>query len=235
MYRPDAARRKTGRPCGVRLVPWLVWLCAAPLFAEPGSKAMYYYVDDGNVVITNTPSRGDVRRVRALDPVAPVGPATFPATPYDGFIERIAVETGLSPGLIKAVATVESGFNPRARSEKGAMGLMQLMPATAARYGVRDAYDPLQNLRAGATHLRHLLDRFDGDLTLALAAYNAGESAVRRHGGVPAYPETQAYVGKVRRSMARDPRRESDMPVAQPPAPPVRMVRRQDGTLVLTN
>lgn len=214
------------------ILPWLVSL---PSWAQPAAKEMYYYVEGERLVITNTPSRGDVRRIRALEPPSTLpSPSTLPATPYDAFIERLAVETGLSPGLIKAVAAVESGFDPGARSPKGAQGLMQLMPATAARYGVRDAFDPLENLRAGATHLRDLLDQFGGDLTLALAAYNAGAGAVRNHGGVPAYPETQAYVRKVQASMGRHPRRDAE-PALAPPASPVRMVRRADGTLVLSN
>jgi soluble lytic murein transglycosylase-like protein len=95
------------------------------------------------------------------------------------------------------VIAVESNHNPRAVSPKGALGLMQLMPATAARYAVADPFDVRENLRAGATHLRRLVDRYAGDITLALAAYNAGEAAVQRHGGIPPYPETQRYVPAV--------------------------------------
>jgi soluble lytic murein transglycosylase-like protein len=96
------------------------------------------------------------------------------------------------------VIAVESGFNSRALSKAGAVGLMQLMPATALRFGVSDPYDPLQNVRAGAQYLRFLIDRFGNDLSLALAAYNAGEQAVDRNGGqIPPYSETQAYVPRV--------------------------------------
>ncbi len=104
---------------------------------------------------------------------------------------------GLDPDLVMAVVSVESGFRPQAVSPKGAQGLMQLMPRTASSLGVADAFDPAQNLDGGARHLGQLLTLYGGDLTRALAAYNAGEGAVDRHGGVPPYRETRAYVKKV--------------------------------------
>ena len=104
--------------------------------------------------------------------------------------------TELSPELIEAVAWAESRFNQSARSPAGAIGVMQLMPGTAAALGV-DAADTSQNLHGGAAYLRQMLDEFDGDVVLALAAYNAGPAAVRRYGGVPPYPETQTYVASV--------------------------------------
>jgi hypothetical protein len=104
---------------------------------------------------------------------------------------------GLDPDLVTAVVSVESGFRPQAVSPKGAQGLMQLMPKTASSLGVKDAFDPAQNLDGGTRHLGQLLTLYGGDLTRALAAYNAGEGAVGRHGGVPPYRETRAYVKKV--------------------------------------
>jgi len=105
----------------------------------------------------------------------------------------------LDPGLVLAVVAVESAFRPDAVSPKGAQGLMQLMPGTAASLGVRDPFDPEQNLEGGARHLRGLVEEYRGDLTKALAAYNAGSGAVRRHAGVPPYAETREYVKRVLR------------------------------------
>ena len=104
---------------------------------------------------------------------------------------------GLDPGLVLAVVAVESAFRPEAVSRKGAQGLMQLMPAIAASLGVKDAFDPVENLDGGSRHLGSLLNLYGGDLVSALAAYNAGAGAVARHGGVPPYRETRAYVKKV--------------------------------------
>lgn len=113
-------------------------------------------------------------------------------------VQRIAKLQGVHAALLKAVIEVESGFNARARSPKGAIGLMQVMPATAARYGQFNLYAPEQNVEVGARYLRDLLRMFDGDVRLAVAAYNAGENAVIRHGRrVPAYPETLKYVPMV--------------------------------------
>ena len=112
-------------------------------------------------------------------------------------IQELAPQFDLDPALVTEVVRAESNFNPRARSHKGALGLMQLIPATARRFGVDDPFEPTQNLRGGMAYLRWLLERFDGDLRLTLAGYNAGEAAVERYGGVPPYAETQAYVAKI--------------------------------------
>ena len=112
-------------------------------------------------------------------------------------VEQAARRRGLDPALVLAVVSVESGFRPEAVSPKGAQGLMQLMPRTAASLGVLDAFDPEQNLDAGVRHLEALLKLYDGNLTRALAAYNAGQGAVARHGGVPPYRETRDYVRRV--------------------------------------
>jgi soluble lytic murein transglycosylase-like protein len=142
---------------------------------------------DGVLMISNNPDRpGVVRRS------APAGDARVMSR-----IAHWALEQGLDPGLVEAVVRVESAFDSRARSHKGAMGLMQLMPATARELGVSDAYDVDQNLAGGTIYLRRLLDRFDGDLRLALAGYNAGPEAVEKYRGVPPYRETGDYVRRV--------------------------------------
>jgi soluble lytic murein transglycosylase-like protein len=120
-------------------------------------------------------------------------------TRYDEMIRTYAGRYGVDPALVKAVIQAESGFRSRVRSNRGARGLMQIMPGTGRAYGVRNLYDPKQNLRAGIRHLRYLLDRHDHDPTLALAAYNAGARAVKTYGGVPPFAETRGYVAKVLR------------------------------------
>ena len=122
---------------------------------------------------------------------------TVSQLPYGSLIVAAGQRYGIDPALIAAVIQVESGFDPRAVSPAGAKGLMQLMDATAAGLGVSDPFDPAQNVDGGARYLRDMLARFGGDLRLALAAYNAGPLAVEQAGGVPDYPETQAYVSKV--------------------------------------
>jgi hypothetical protein len=116
---------------------------------------------------------------------------------FDSIIEKVSAIHGVDATLVRALIQVESNYESRARSPKGAMGLMQIMPATARQYAVTDPYDPASNIEAGITHLKSLLDRFT--LELALAAYNAGEAAVQRFRGVPPYPETRSYVDRILR------------------------------------
>jgi soluble lytic murein transglycosylase-like protein len=129
-------------------------------------------------------------------------PSSLPASGYipanvDRLVEQTANRFQVDPELIRAVIRVESNYDPKAVSSKGAMGLMQLIPATAQRFGVANPFDPKQNLEGGVNYLRYLLELFGGDLSLSLAAYNAGEHSVQRWGGIPAIPETQNYVRKV--------------------------------------
>jgi len=129
----------------------------------------------------------------ALEAVGPLSRVQLVA-----LVDQLAARHGVSKKLAHALVTVESNYNPGAVSPKGAMGLMQLMPATARQYAVADPFDPVQNLMAGLQHLRGLLDRFGkGRESLALAAYNAGETAVSRYGGIPPYRETQNYVRRI--------------------------------------
>jgi soluble lytic murein transglycosylase-like protein len=137
-----------------------------------------------------TAAEGDSRTSPAVEADTLAG-----STVYDPIIEQASGRHGVDARLVKAVIQVESAFQPRARSHKGAMGLMQLMPKTARQYRARNLYDPTSNIDAGTRHLKKLLAEFE--LPLALAAYNAGEAAVRRFGGIPPYAETQAYVSKI--------------------------------------
>ncbi len=160
---------------------------------------------DGALVLTNVPPAGG--RGRALHstgaerervPATARRPAPAPRVrPYDEVVRRVAGRFGVDHDLVHAVISVESAYDPRAVSPKGAVGLMQLMPATAAELGVHDLTDPHDNIVGGVRHLRRLLAYYKGDLTRALAAYNAGVGAVDRHGGVPPYRETRDYVRRV--------------------------------------
>jgi soluble lytic murein transglycosylase-like protein len=176
--------------------------------AAPGlARADVYSFTDANGVahFSNVPSDSRYQLLVAtpIDLVVPTakGPSInwlARSAQYEGVIRGAAKDATIQAALVRAVIVVESGFNPRATSKKGAIGLMQLLPATAKRYGVKNIYDPEQNVRAGARYLRDLLVRFDSNLELALAAYNAGEEAVERYGRhVPPFRETLAYVPSV--------------------------------------
>jgi len=132
---------------------------------------------------------------------AAAAPVAAPAVRYGEIIDRVSKEQGVDAKLVRAVIQVESAYHERARSPKGAMGLMQLMPETARQYAVADPYDPASNIEAGIKHLKSLLDRLPK--ALALAAYNAGEAAVQRFNGIPPYRETQDYVSRILRLASR--------------------------------
>lgn len=175
---------------------------AASCRAGPGEIRAYVGEHD-TLVLTNLALEGAPATVvvvaePGLPGAAPPAPHAAPA-PYRDEIDQAARAYRLDRALLDAVIAVESAYARDAVSPKGAVGLMQLMPATAQRFGVADPHDVLQNIRGGARYLRYLLDSFGGDLGLALAAYNAGEGAVRRHGGrIPPWRETIDYVRKVK-------------------------------------
>ena len=152
----------------------------------------------------------------------------------DRIVREAAERNKVDPALVKAVISTESGWNPRAVSNKGAVGLMQLEPGTAQRYGVNNSFDPAQNVEGGTKYLRSLLDRYNGDLTKSLAAYNAGERTVDVNGGVPAIPETQRYVRKVTdRYFQPGSGRNPDL--WSPPKSPVRREVDSNGRIIFTN
>ena len=160
---------------------------------------IYAYRDENGVVsFSNVPVDPRYRfKMRETAPRAQEKLYETDRKRYDGLIEEAARENGLDPHLVRAVVEVESNYDPSAVSPKGATGLMQLMPETARRFGLSDLYHPEKNLKTGSRYLRELMDRYQGDMQLALAAYNAGEGAVDRYQQVPPYEETQGYVRKV--------------------------------------
>jgi len=173
--------------------------------AAPAHAQIYSWRDDnGNLVLSGTKPKGDVRTyavpeaetVRVTRPVVITGSSRTDY--YDELIAENARRQGIRSDLVRAVVHVESGFNPYARSAKGALGLMQLMPATIREYRVVNPFNPVENIRAGVAYLRRLLDRYNNNESLALAAYNAGPNAVDRHGhNVPPYRETLNYVRRI--------------------------------------
>lgn len=160
----------------------------------------------GRLVISDRPARagsadvsyavGGSDAIRTTVRTDAIHPSTRAA--IEAIVERQAAQHAINPDLVRAVIQVESAWNPRAVSSKGAMGLMQLMPATARELGVTDPFDPAQNIRGGVKYLKQLLERYDGNAELALAAYNAGPGAVDRYGRIPPYRETQNYVRKIK-------------------------------------
>ena len=176
-------------------------VAACCLLAQPVAAQVLEIGADGAVTRFDGPSVFTQDGVQTLAPA----PAPLLATPgaeaVRAQISTVATAYALDPKLVEAVAWRESRFRPNALSDKGAIGVMQLMPGTARDLGV-DPHDPAQNIRGGALYLRRMLSTFNGDVRLALAAYNAGPAAVRKHGGVPPYAETQAYVASILGRMA---------------------------------
>jgi len=180
----------------IRQRMWTGILAAAIVLslASPAEAQIASYVDSHGKLIyinANSPTRTG-RTAASQDAVA-----VTPPPKLEKVVDAAAERNHLDPALVQAVIQTESGWNPYAVSPKGAFGLMQLIPSTAERYGVGNVFDPVQNINGGTRYLRDLLDRYHGDLKKSLAAYNAGEQAVARFGGVPAYSETRAYVRKV--------------------------------------
>jgi len=212
---------------------------------SPGQHAsaqtLYSYVNENGIrVLTNIPPKNAVAPALAADESPPnivpttVAPPKSSPAGYDLIIEKYAHEFRLDPSLVRSIIATESAFNPKAISKKGARGLMQLMPATASRLGVRNLHDADENIKGGTKYLRSLLDTFDNNLTLSLAAYNAGENIVQRIGRVPDFAETHAYVRSVQKRYGK----KEMTPVPQTDDkrhPPAYRYTDGNGVLHLTN
>jgi soluble lytic murein transglycosylase-like protein len=197
-------------PNGPKVLLYLT-IALSMSMAVPARAQIYTWRDaNGTLVLSNKrPGAPTAELTSYTVPKTEAVRATRPAVaerarPYDELITEHSRTHGVRAELVRAVMQVESGFNPYARSPKGAMGLMQLMPATAKQYGVRNAFNPIENVAAGVAYLRELLDRYQNNEELALAAYNAGPGAVDKHGQtVPPYRETQSYVAQINKMAAR--------------------------------
>ncbi len=193
--RPRARRASPAGwvPCGILAL----LLAVAPFPQEASARAsIYTFTDARGVVHFTNVKKSDPRFQRISSPSRRGRHRAPRRSDYDPLIAEVARAHAVPPALVKAVIAAESAFNPGAISRAGAQGLMQLMPATADELGVLDPFSALQNVQAGTSYLRQLMDRY-GDLPQALAAYNAGPKAVDRYGGIPPYRETQAYVARV--------------------------------------
>ena len=180
------------------LIFYIVHLAQACL-----AEVYFYRGPDGERLISDRPQKGyeltdrrdtlnEAGHILADHPLAVMEPSEIRS-----YVESVSEKYGVDPTLVEAVIQVESGFNPNAISRAGATGLMQLMLPTAEQYDVKERHSPRQNINAGVKHLKHLMDHFNGEIPLVLAAYNAGTSAVEKYNGIPPYPETQRYVSKV--------------------------------------
>lgn len=197
----------TGSPISLTVLRFITLLTFAGLLAGATSaEAQVYSWRDshGDLVLSDRPLDPSARsfavaRTSTVRTTKPLAVGVGVGSGYAELIERHAATNQIRPDLVRAVIQVESGYNRYAQSRKGAMGLMQLMPSTAAQMGVRDPYDPAQNIRAGVAYLRRLLDKYDENEELALAAYNAGPEAVDQHGSsIPPYRETRNYVKRIK-------------------------------------
>ena len=190
--------------------------------AAPASAQIYVWRDAAGNLVLSDKARDPAAVTYAVPSGAPFRATRPPgrrAAAFESLIAEQAARHAVDADLVRAVIQAESAFNPAARSHKGAMGLMQLMPGTAAELGVTDPYDPAENIRGGVMYLRRLLDRYEGNVELALAAYNAGPGAVEKYGqAVPPYRETRQYVARVQGTLAA-------AGTAEPSGPPTRVYR----------
>jgi soluble lytic murein transglycosylase-like protein len=197
----------------------LLIFCVLSCPAVAQDRIQAYVSPDGKILFTNQTDAGVFPLNAAATLSTPAFTEAVEGSPaLHALIESISGNNGVDPNLVRAVVKTESNFNRWAVSSKGALGLMQLIPGTGARYGVRDFFDPQQNIEGGVKYLRFLLDKFNNDLTLSLAAYNAGENLVEKLGRIPPIPETQEYVRRVLTIYQKNPAASSTvaMATAQP-------------------
>jgi len=187
---------------------------------DPRSGRLVRSVIVTSRTVAEKPVAETVVAPRVVGPAALAAAVPAPPTGIDEAVERIAAQQSVPPELLHSVIQVESNYNPYAVSPKGAQGLMQLIPATARRFGVDNVFNPVENIQGGARYLRYLLDLYHWDVPLALAAYNAGEAAVSKYGGVPPYRETQNYLVSVKKRLDKAAGRKAQAPAAKPAAPP---------------
>ncbi len=182
------------------IISFLAFITAFLLMAPGAGWAdVYVYRDkQGVLTFTNVPTHAGYRRVIRESTPQSAG-ALYSPNSYEDLIVSVSNRHDMDADLVRAVIKAESDFNSNARSRKGAMGLMQLMPDTARLHNVVDVFDPADNIDGGVRHLKLLLGRYQGDVELSLAAYNAGSKAVETHGGIPPYAETREYVRRVLR------------------------------------
>ncbi|MEW6570149.1 MAG: transglycosylase SLT domain-containing protein [Nitrospirota bacterium] len=203
---------------------------------------IYKYTDEGGIVCyTDTPftKRADkvIKEKSATSPslIRSSSPRLQNSAHYTEIVHEKAALYDLDPSLIKAVIKIESNWDCRAVSRKGAMGLMQLMPSTAVEMNVRDPFDPEENIEGGVKYLKYLLERFQGDLTLALAAYNAGPKTVEKFGYIPPIAETKQYVSKVLSLYSGKQMYAENNPADNKKSEPIYKVVLEDGTVLFTN
>ena len=217
--------------CNLKVLACLcVWSLAVslPVWAD---EIVTITDESGRKIFINTGDNG-ARRKWAGSVSSPVkaGDSTLRPSEINHMVEQTASRLQVDPQLVQAIIKVESEYDPKAVSNKGAMGLMQLIPETAQRFGVENPFNPKENIEGGVSYLRHLLDLFGGDLPLSLAAYNAGEGAVQRSGGIPSFAETRDYVRKV-----TDIYQGSSQSGYKPQAPPIIRYVDERGVVHYTN
>jgi soluble lytic murein transglycosylase-like protein len=214
-----------------RWIPVQVPNPAALRSARRVAERVNQYIDSKPRLSSKTPKLSGELAKENPNYAGAAGNRSVSSAEIDKFIEESAARHHVDPNLVRALVKVESNYNPRALSNKGAMGLMQLMPDTARLYDVANPFDAKQNVDAGVRHLKGLLKNFKGDVPLTLAAYNAGEGAVQRSGGIPPYTETRNYVKRITTLMGSS---SSDIHVSSL-AMPIQVSRDERGHLLITN